>query len=158
MSNGSFFFGTSKHTGYFEYWVAGSDNTQDTPKFLVGSAERTAQICYLCSNQAFIKTTHQTHLLEVNLRNVYRGPRSSPAWWFFLSPQPHVYNTVSTYTVNKLCIFVLALQYCEDGDTGSRQAATLLPAPIPQNHSPMDCLAASKRWKRERAQQGINSA
>lgn len=67
MLNDSYSFGT-KHKGYFEHWVAGSNKTQDVLKCLIGSAKRTAQIYYLCYNQAFIRTIHQTDLLEVNLR------------------------------------------------------------------------------------------
>lgn len=51
-------FSTTKYTGYFEHWVAGSNKTQDIPKFLVLQKEH-PQISYcLCYNQGFTETTH----------------------------------------------------------------------------------------------------
>lgn len=61
--------------GYFEYWVAGSNKTQDILQFLVLQKEQPQISYHLCYNQAFTETIHQTG----SSKSAKKGPGSLPA-------------------------------------------------------------------------------
>lgn len=109
---------------YFQYWVAGSNKTQDILKFPV-LREQQPQISYcLCYKQAATETAHQAG--SSGSKPAKKGIQRAKfmiCLMIFLSPQPPMSELTQWKNSASLCFFV----YYVGGDTGSGQAATLPP-------------------------------
>ena len=85
--------------GYFEYWVAGSNKTQDILKFLIWQKEQPKISYYLCYNQAFTETIHQTgSSRSKSAKKGIQRAKFITCLMIFLSPQPYMFTMQSELT------------------------------------------------------------